>query len=82
MLNKANAAVTGEGQHVLVSAETAALLAPPTMEGGGQPWTRPALGEVLAMETIQKAKKEYHSHRGVNSFEKGAHAVGDRMHET
>ena len=43
--------------------------------GGGtptDPWI-PADGEVLSMHLIEKAKKEYHSHRGVNSFEKGTH---------
>jgi hypothetical protein len=34
------------------------------------PW-KPAPGEVISMDIIEKAKKQYHSHRGVNSFEKG-----------
>jgi hypothetical protein len=36
-----------------------------------RPW-KPAPGEVISMDIIEKAKKQYHSHRGVNSFEKGA----------
>jgi hypothetical protein len=35
-----------------------------------RPW-KPAPGEVISMDIIEKAKKQYHSHRGVNSFEKG-----------
>ena len=37
------------------------------------PW-KPAVGEVISMDIIEKAKKVYHSHRGVNSFEKGTYA--------
>jgi hypothetical protein len=37
-----------------------------------EPWM-PAVGEVISMDLIEKTKKEYQSHRGVNSFEKGMH---------
>ena len=37
-----------------------------------EPW-KPAVGEVISMDIIEKAKKQYHSHRGVNSFEKGTY---------
>jgi hypothetical protein len=30
-------------------------------------------GEVISMDLIKKTKKRYHSHRGVNNFEKGIH---------
>jgi len=36
------------------------------------PW-KPAIGEVISMDIIEKAKKVYHSHRGVNWFEKGTY---------
>lgn len=35
-----------------------------------EPW-KPAPGEVISMDLIEKIKKQYHSHRGVNCFEKG-----------
>ena len=38
-----------------------------------EPW-KPVPGEVISMDIIENAKKAYHSHRGVNSFEKGTHA--------
>ena len=34
------------------------------------PW-QPDPGKVICMDLIEKTKKVYHSHRGVNSFEKG-----------
>ena len=37
-----------------------------------EPW-KPVLGEVISMDFIENAKA-YHSHFGVNSFEKGTHA--------
>jgi len=40
------------------------------------PWT-PDPGEVISMELIEKSKKAYHSHRGVNSFEKGMHGMDE-----
>ena len=39
----------------------------------GEPW-KPDAGEVIPMYIIEKAKRRYHSHRGVNTFEKGTYA--------
>ena len=50
-------------------------------EAAPEPWI-PVPGEVLSMDMIEKAKKVYHSHRGVNSFEKGMHAMGNGMGQT
>jgi len=36
-----------------------------------QAW-KPAIGEMISMDIIEKLKKKYHSHRGVNSFETGS----------
>jgi hypothetical protein len=43
-----------------------------TIEGQDDeaPW-KLAAGEVISMDIIKKAKKQYHSHCGMNSFEKG-----------
>ena len=62
-LTKANeGGLTGTGGVVFVEdGETTA-----------EPW-KPAAGEVISMDLIEKTKKRYHSHRGVNNFEKGIH---------
>jgi hypothetical protein len=47
------------------------------MEDGettAEPWKPAGAGKVISMDLIEKTKKEYQSHRGVNSFEKGIHA--------
>jgi hypothetical protein len=40
------------------------------------PWT-PDPGKVISMDLIERAKKVYHSHRGVNSLEKGMHGMDE-----
>lgn len=52
-------------------------LPPPISNGDGEqatdvPW-KPAVGEIVSMYHIEQIRKKiYHSHRGVNSFEKGS----------
>jgi hypothetical protein len=62
----------GSGE-VIVDEGAIAVAAAEGEAAGYGPWT-PGLGEVLSMDIIEQAKKAYHSHRGVNSFEKGTHA--------
>jgi hypothetical protein len=46
-----------------------------------EPW-KPTPDEVVSMDMIEKTKKIYRSHRGVNSFEKGIYAMGSGMVQT